>query len=92
MWLTALTLNLAATGVGMPVFPRLGLSSSFLHEQYHWGRLSAAKLRDYKNAERLASTGPMARTSARKDVFWGPFLKINLDIYRERENHLYNDV
>lgn len=69
MWLTALTVNLVVTGVGVAAFPRLGLSSSFVYEHYHRGNLSAAKLKEHKNAERLAPTDPMARTSASKNVF-----------------------
>lgn len=76
MWLTALTLNLVVTAVGVAAFPRLGLSSSFVYEHYHWGRLSAARLREYKNPECLASTDPMASTSAKKDVFGRIFSKL----------------
>lgn len=39
----------------------------FVFENYHWGSLSTARLREYKNAD--ASTDLMARTSARRDVF-----------------------
>lgn len=59
MWLTALTVNLVATGVGVAAFPRLGLLSCFVYEYYHWGSLPAARLRECKNAERLASTDPI---------------------------------
>lgn len=76
MCLTALTVNLVATGVGVAAFPWLGLLSSFAYEHYRWGSLSAARLREYKNAERLAFTDPMATTSARRDVFGSLFSKL----------------